>query len=174
MVIGAAGAGKSTLARAVGAVFDLPVIHGDAFYYDTSWVQKTPDETQALFDAAALGAAWVIDGNHGASMAARAERADLIIYVEAGRWRRLWRTLRRSVVSYRRTRPDMPAGCRERIDPAFHFDWVWNFDRRSRPKMMWFLDQWETRRRIVRLTTPQDARRFIDDPRGWLARAGAR
>ena len=42
-VIGSGGAGKSTLARQIGAILGLPVIHLDHHYWSPGWV-PTPDD----------------------------------------------------------------------------------------------------------------------------------
>jgi len=42
-IIGPGGAGKSTLARQIGAALSLPVIHLDAHYWHEGWME-TPKE----------------------------------------------------------------------------------------------------------------------------------
>jgi len=161
MIIGASGAGKSTLARALGERLGLPVVHGDPFFFHPGWVPREKAETAALFNAAAMQDRWIIDGNNSSTMEFRAERADLIIYLELGRLRRLARTLLRTLRYWGRARPDMAPGCPERFDAAFQFDWVWNFDRHSGPKMAKFLTRWDGKRRILRLASPQAVREYL-------------
>jgi adenylate kinase family enzyme len=164
MIIGASGSGKSTLARQLGEKFAVPVVHGDRFYFDARWVQKPKAETQRLFNEAASQEAWIIDGNNGSTMAYRAERADAIVYLELGKWRRLRRTLWRMLKSYGRTRPDSAAGCPERFDPAFQLDWVLGFDERQKPKMDWFVDEWRDKKPVVILSSPKAVARFLENP----------
>lgn len=168
MITGPSGAGKSTLARQLGAKLDLPVIHGDHFYFDPGWVQKPREETQALFSAAAEGARWIIDGNRFSTMADRAERADLIIYLDLGRVRRLRRTLWRSLRYFRGTRPDMPEGCPEQFDWAFHLGWVWAYPGQA--KMERFMRDWAGKRPVLWLKSPREVRRFLRDVEGMVER----
>lgn len=169
MVIGASGAGKSTLAAALGARFGLPVIHGDAFFFHPGWVQRDSEDSRRLFLDAAAGPRWIIDGNNSATLDARAERADLIILLELNRWRRLARTLLRSLRWYGRTRPDMAEGCPERFDPAFQFGWVLGYHRHTGPAIDAFLGRWEGRRPILRLSSTRAVRRLLADPDAVLA-----
>ncbi len=169
MICGASGSGKSTLAARLGQALSLPVIHGDKFFFDPGWVQRPPEVSNALFDEAAMQENWIIDGNNSRTIDTRAQRAELIIYLELGRVRRLRRTLWRTLRGYGRTRPDMAPGCPEQLDLGFQFDWVWGFDRNSGPKMEAFLARWADRRPILRLHGGAAARRFAADPWPVLA-----
>lgn len=170
MVCGASGSGKSTVARALGDALDLPVVHGDRFYWLPGWVARERAEVKRLFDEAALTDNWIIDGNNSESMMLRAERAQLIIYLHLNKYHRMWRVLLRTLRSFGRTRPDMGEGCPERFDRDFLFNWVWTHDKRSKPKMDWFADHWADQRPVLRLTTARDIARFAANPIAELKR----
>lgn len=164
MIIGASGSGKSTLARALGAQLALPVVHGDHFYFDPGWQKKPADEVMRLFNDASSQDRWVLDGNHGKSMEARAARSDAIIYMELGKWHRLRRTLWRTVRSFGKQRLDSADGCLENFNPSFHFDWVLGFDQRQKPKMDWFVDEWRDHKPVVILSSRNAVTRFLQNP----------
>ena len=42
-IIGSCGAGKSTLARQLGEILDIKVIHLDSFYWKPGWVATPKD-----------------------------------------------------------------------------------------------------------------------------------
>ena len=134
MIIGGSGSGKSTLARAIGGLTGLPVVHIDPMYWAPGWVAWPPEQTRALSLAAAAGQAWVFEGNNTETMDARAERADLIIFLDISRGVRLCAVIGRSLRHFGRTRPDMSEGCPERFDFGFMREFVWSYDRRSRPR----------------------------------------
>ncbi len=46
-VVGSPGAGKSTFARTLAGKLDLPLIHLDAEYWRSGWVEPPPAEWQA-------------------------------------------------------------------------------------------------------------------------------
>ena len=163
MIIGGPGSGKSTLARALGVRLGLPVVHIDPMFWAPGWVQRSRAETLALISAAALAGAWVMDGNHSQTYDLRAGRADMIVCLDLPRTLRVWRILWRRVQFHGQTRPDMPANCPERLDPAFLL-FVWRWDRDSRPKAMALLDKMKGRTRVVHLTSPRQVRRFLADP----------
>ena len=167
MIIGASGSGKSTLARELGKSLGLPVIHIDPMFFTEGWVQRPREETEALVREAIQATEWIFEGNFSSTFDERAELADLIVVLELGRVRRVWRTLWRSLRYYGRTRPDMARGCPERFDAEF-IKWVWNYDTHSRPKMEAFVDRWKGRKPILRIITARDGRRFGRDPERYL------
>jgi adenylate kinase family enzyme len=164
MIIGGSGSGKSTLARQLGGLSGLPVVHMDPFYWAPGWVQRPPEETRALSLAAAAAEVWVFEGNNAETMDARAERADLILFLDIPRWIRLRDVIRRILRSYGRVRPDMSPGCPERFDLDFLRRFVWGYERTGRVRALEVLQRWEGRRRVVRLTSRAEVRRFLNDP----------
>lgn len=163
MIIGGPGSGKSTLARALGAKLGLPVVHIDPMFWEPGWVQRDKELTRSLIEAAALKDDWVFEGNSPVNYALRAERADMIVFLDLPRPLRLWRIIKRRVMFHGRTRPEMPANCLERLDHAFLAE-VWTWDRRTRPKAMALLAQMAGPTRILRLGSTSQVRRFLTEP----------
>jgi adenylate kinase family enzyme len=161
MILGGSGSGKSTLARQVGARTGLPVIHIDPMYWAPGWVQLPAEETRALALAAAAGDRWVFEGNHVETMDARAERADLIVFLDLPRTLGLGRAIWRSLRHYGRTRPDMPPDCPERLDLGFLWTFVWGYDTRSRPRALAVMARWQDQRTIRHLRSSAEVRRFL-------------
>lgn len=48
LIIGCGGCGKSTLAKQMGKLFDIPVVHLDKLYWLPNWVERNFDEFDAL------------------------------------------------------------------------------------------------------------------------------
>ena len=69
-ILGGAGAGKSTLARRLGALLDLPVIHLDLFAFGPGWTRRPPDALRADLAGALADGNWIVEGSY-----ARGERA---------------------------------------------------------------------------------------------------
>jgi adenylate kinase family enzyme len=161
MIIGGSGSGKSTLARQIGARTGLPVVHIDPMYWAPGWTPRPRGETKTMALAAASGEAWVFEGNHSETMDARAERADLIIFLDISRWQRLIGVIWRSLRHYGQVRPDMSPGCPEQIDLGFLRDFVWGYDRGGRPRALAFLQRWRGRREIVQLTSRAEMHAFL-------------
>ncbi len=61
-LIGNAGGGKTTLARAVASALDLPLYHVDSVQYEPGFRVRNADETARTLDRWAESDRWVIDG----------------------------------------------------------------------------------------------------------------
>jgi adenylate kinase family enzyme len=124
MVIGQPGSGKSVLARALGDITGLAVIHIDHIHWMSGWRERSPAEKDRLCREAEAGDAWIFEGGHSATWSNRLERADTLIWLDVPVGIRLPRVLWRSARYYGRTRPDLPPGCPEQFSAEFlHFIW---------------------------------------------------
>ena len=131
LIIGNAGAGKSTFARALSLKLDLPLVHLDKLFWRGDWETVSRDEFDRLLQAALEKPQWIIDGNFSRTMDARLAKCDTIIYLDYSRWVCLWGMFQRVILNRGKVRPDMAEGCPERFDLDF-LKWVWNFNKKHR------------------------------------------
>lgn len=165
MVIGSAGAGKSTFARRLGPLLGLEVIHLDAEHWGAGWAEPPRDEWRRKVTELAARDSWVIDGHYSGTLDVRLDACDTVIFLDLPRVLCVWRVLKR-VVTYRRGgRPDIPEGCDERFDFKFLL-WVWNYPRRTRPRVLRLIEERAKGKRVYRLRTRAEIE-------GFLTRLGA-
>ncbi|MGX1086605.1 adenylate kinase family enzyme [Pseudomonas sp. AP3_22 TE3818] len=134
VILGNAGSGKSTLARTLGKRLGLPVVHLDTLFWEPGWVEPDAVQFRARVSAAIAADSWICEGNYARrTFDLRLPRADLIIWLDTPRLTCFARVILRSVLN--RPRPDLAAGCAEKLDRAFltFLEFVWNFDRGYRP-----------------------------------------
>ena len=159
-VIGSGGAGKSTLARKLGGILGLPVIHLDALYWKPGWVAPPWEEWREIVAGVVGGNSWIIDGNYSGSLDIRLPAADTVVFMDYPRWRCFWNILKRTVRHLGRSRPDMAPGCRERIDLEF-LRWIWLFPLDTRPRILARIGEYTAGKPVIVLRNPAEVRRFV-------------
>ncbi len=134
LVIGAGGAGKSTFARALGAITGLPVVHLDRMYWRAGWIEPTKEEFRAALGEILATPAWILDGNYSGSIDQRIDACDAIVWLDLPRVVCLAGVIERRVCHRGRARDDMAPGCDERLTWEF-VRWIWDYPTRSAPKI---------------------------------------
>jgi adenylate kinase family enzyme len=160
LVIGSGGSGKTTFARRLARASGLPLVHLDSLYWRSGW-QPTPDGEwdQVIADLIARDE-WIIDGNYGRTLAVRLAACDTVIFLDVAPWRCVWRIVWRRWQFAGRERPDLPAGCPERLTWEF-LAWVWTYRQRRRPGIVKALCDAAGRVQVVVLRSDRDARTFL-------------
>jgi len=162
LVIGPGGSGKSTFARRLGELLEIQVKHLDAFYWRAGWTKPSNEDWVNTVTELASGDAWIMDGNFGGTLELRLKHCDTIIFLDMPRLLCLWRVTKRRLRYRNRSRPDMAEGCAEKLDFEF-IDWVWNYSRRSRPKVVRLLNEHSGSKQVVWLRSNAEVERFLHD-----------
>lgn len=160
LVIGSGGSGKSTLTRQLGERLQIDVKHLDQLYWRPGWQEPPKEEWLARVNELTTAGSWILDGNYGGTLKVRIERCDTIVFLDLPRLVCLWRILKRRLLYRNRSRPDMAEGCQEKIDWEF-VSWVWNYSRRSRPKVVQLLREHAETKQIVWLRSRAEVKKFL-------------
>ncbi len=89
----------------------------------------------------------------------RVNAADTVIFLDMPRRVCLYRVIKRALKFRGRNRPDMAVGCPERLDLEF-LEWVWNYPKRSRPRILAELSGFSGKE-IITLRSAREAEDFI-------------
>jgi adenylate kinase family enzyme len=145
LVLGRGGAGKSTLARAIGSLAGLQVHELDEYFWQQGLLPLDPAPWEEVQQRLAAGPAWVLDGDLGPydSLAVRVRRADTVVLLDYGFLTCAWRAARRS---------------RERLD---FWLWVWHYRRRHLPLVLRALDAAAPAVTVHHLRSPRATRQFL-------------
>ncbi len=161
MIIGGPGSGKSTLARLLGARLDLPVYYMDQIHWTPGWVERPQAERIEMVRDIIAREAWVFEGGHSMTQAARLERADLLIWLDIGVSLRIWRVVRRNLRGLGQVRVDMQEDCPERLDMLPEFlRYIWTTRHSSRMRSKSLFDGAEIPKQ--RFRSLSDVKDFID------------
>jgi adenylate kinase family enzyme len=160
LIIGPGGAGKSTLANQLGKLLNIEVFHLDKFYWHPGWVETPKAEWLKTLEELLSRDAWIMDGNYSGSFDLRLKACDTVIFLDMARALCLWRVLKRAIKYRKKSRPDMAEGCPEKLSLEFIL-WIWNYPRRTRPKIVKMLEANSAAKRVVWLQSQSDVERFL-------------
>ncbi len=159
-IIGCCGAGKSTLARNLGAKLSLPVFHLDSYYWQPGWIETEAAEWIKIQQKLVNNNSWIIDGNYGDTIDIRAKASDTIIWLDFATIICIWRIITRYFQYQGKTRPDMSRDCPERISLKF-LQYVANFSNQQKPKILTKLAQYQDSKQIIILKKPHQVKKFL-------------
>ena len=160
MIIGCGGAGKSTLARELGNILGLPLVHLDQAYWRPNWVERDKQEWEEIVTKLADQDRWIMDGNYGGTMDIRLQRADTVLFLDRSRWLCVYRVLLRLWQTGGRTRPDMAEGCEERFNLPF-LQYVFFYNNTRRPGILKKLNRLSSKQSVFRLRSQREIDHFI-------------
>jgi len=159
LVIGPGGAGKSALARKLGELLKIEVLHLDSFYWRPGWIEMPKGEWLQTVQALLGRDAWIMDGNYSGTLELRLKACDTVIFLDLRPTLCIWRVVKRAFQYRNRNRPDMPEGCHERVTLDFVL-WIWNYSRRTKPKVVKLLS-FAPDKKIVWLRSRAEVQRFL-------------
>ena len=151
-LIGTTGAGKTTLARRIARVLDIPHIEFDALRHGPNWTETPDDVFRERLRVRLRGPRWVGDGNYSLARDIVWPRATTLVWLDLPIWVVMWRlfrrTLRRAVL-----RQELWHGNTERL--WWHF-----FSRQS--LFLWALRTHWRRRRTIPLALGHPDHQHLD------------
>ncbi len=161
-IVGCGGAGKSTLARQIGEILDLPVVHLDKEFWQPGWKMRPREEEYIILEKITRQDEWIIDGNYQSTMSTRFEAADTIIFLDFPMLLCLQRVIKRFFKYRGTTRPDMTEGCPEKLDLEF-LVWIIGYRKSYRPVVLEKIAQHAPNRTILIFKQPAQVERFLID-----------
>ncbi|KQR10947.1 toxin [Cellulomonas sp. Leaf334] len=167
-VVGTTGSGKTTFARRLAAVLDVPHLELDEVFWDAGWTKRDPAEARALIEAfvSAADRGWVTDGNWTAGTDGVLTDVDAFVWLDYPRRivmsRVVRRTLRRGLL-----RTELWHGNRENLRNVLRADpdqnvvlWSWSSHARNRVRYGTLATESPTP--VIRLRSPREANRWLD------------
>jgi hypothetical protein len=145
VILGRGASGKSTLARALGALTKLPVIELDKLFWQPGLLPTPRESWSAVQEELAAREQWIMDGDLGPydAVQARLRRADTVILLDFSLLRCGLQALRRS---------------RERAD---FWWWLLGYRRTYLPLLLQAIAEHASAANLLIFRNPRAAERFL-------------
>jgi len=157
-IVGCGGSGKTYLAIQLATLFNLPLTHLDAVYYDAEWNPLPAEEFAARQEKLVAEPRWLIEGNYASSLPIRLVRADTVIVLDlpaltclAGILQRRWRY---------GGGQHAKDGVYDRITWDF-VRYIWGYRKTMRPRVRGLLGQHGGDATLVTLASRRQTARFL-------------
>ena len=143
IIIGCPGSGKSTFARKLKAITNLPLYHLDMMY----WNEDKTTVSKEVFDSRLKGvmgnSEWIIDGNYARTMEIRIKECDTVFFLDYPT------EICIKGIEERKgqARSDMPWVENNSDDEFISF--VNNYNKENRPKVLKLLQKYSDKNIIV-------------------------
>jgi hypothetical protein len=143
-IIGNAGGGKSTLARAMAAARGLPLVEVDKLLWRPGW-EITPEDVYEAEHAPLIASEnWLIEGmGHLDTIRDRLLRATWIVFVDMPIWMHFWLAAERQIAWAKDELDHPPAGIDEMITTEDMFRTLWETEQDWMPTIRANVDEAE-------------------------------
>jgi adenylate kinase family enzyme len=166
VVVGTSGSGKTTTARRIAQILNIPHVELDALHWEPHWIEADLAIFRQRADEATRGESWTLDGNYSKVRDIVWPRATTILWLDYSfplvMWRIITRTLRRSL-----TREQLWNGNRETVRGAvFGRDSIilWSlttYHRRRREYPELFARPEHSHLTVIRQRSPKETERWL-------------
>ena len=116
LLIGNAGAGKTTFAKQLAQKLRLPLVHLDNLYWRGDWDHLSRDEFDAILQSELEKPQWIIDGNFNRTIPQRLQYCDTVFYFDFPTITCLAGITKRTLANLGKARSDMGGNCIEHFD----------------------------------------------------------
>ena len=129
LIVGCPGAGKSTLARRLGALTGLPVYHLDLLWHRPDRTTVDEETFDRRLDQILARDQWIIDGNYGRTLPQRLARCDEVFFLDYS----LEVCLEGARARVGQQRADLP-WLEETMNPEF-YQWILDYPKERLPRL---------------------------------------
>ena len=165
LVIGCPGGGKTTFARTLGDLLNIPVHHLDKHFWKENWTPTPQNEFREIQNQLMKEERWIIEGNFTKSLDNRVPNADTIIVLDLPKLVNIWRTLKRFIEHFGSVRPEMGGENKEALQWK-HIKYIVTIPRKEYLANIRSLAE---RKEAIVLRSPREVSEFLTSLRSQVS-----
>jgi adenylate kinase family enzyme len=159
-IIGSPAAGKSTLARDLGRILHINVIHLDRVFWGPGWKEMPREARIEILQKIVREKKWIIEGTYLGASEPRLKASDTIIFLDTSALLCFRRILKR-YMGEGRCHHDIPEGCHDKLS-LFRILKVLVFPLKGKKALEQKLLLYESEsRHIIRLRSTKEVEDFL-------------
>ena len=164
MIVGGPCSGKSTFAKLLHERTNLLLFNMDHIHWKPGWVERDMDEKNRMVHEIHMQDEWIFEGGHSSTYGERVSRADTFIWLDIPVQLRIFRVLRRIIMNYGKTRPDMPENCPEKFAgrTLTFIAFIWRTRHSSRARHQKIIDNAPTHLTTHHIRNIREADQFLE------------
>ncbi|MEY8310161.1 adenylate kinase [Erysipelotrichaceae bacterium 51-3] len=150
LIIGCAGSGKSTMARKLQKILDIPLIYLDLLWHLPDGSHVSQEEFDKKLASVLSKEAWILDGNYRRTLKERLERCDTVFLLDLP----VEVCFEQAKNRIGKPRPDLPWQETE-FDPDFQ-KWILEFPKKNLPEIKKILKDYGSGKTVFVLHSHQE------------------
>ncbi|CAN5686720.1 DNA topology modulation protein [soil metagenome] len=163
-IIGNAAGGKSTLARALSRVHNIPLLVIDHVQFTPNWGRADEADVFAAQKRILANDRWIIDGfGPWPSIEERFERADTVILIDYPLQTHCTMAAERQVASALGKHLHEAPGCRFVDVTRRMFESIFRVHEQIRPKILASLQRYRMTGKVITITSPEELDRLAEE-----------
>ncbi len=160
-ILGSPGSGKSTFARQLGAILQIPITHLDRILWHPNWEDVSPTQWQYELATILQQPHWIIDGFHPDAIDLYLPMADAIVLLDLHPLICVQRAIARYLHHSKDSRPDLP-GYKEVLEWD-RLKGIWFYPKTTRSLVLQKIQQYEMNQQFHRLRTTSAIQIFLEN-----------
>lgn len=157
IVIGCPGAGKSTFARKLHSITNIPLHYLDRIWHKADRTSVTQEEFDTTLLQVMNTESWIIDGNYLRSLETRLQYADTVIFLDYP----VEVCLQGALERVGKEREDMP-WVESKLDDEFRMR-IERFSLEQLPSIYTLIEQHQSNKNIIIFKNREEAQNYLDN-----------
>lgn len=155
IIIGSPGAGKSTFARKLKEITNLPLYHLDMIWHKPDKTNISREEFDSKLDKILENDEWIIDGNYQRTLEKRLNKCDTVFLLDFS----LEECILGAKVRIGKKRDDMP-WIEDKFDEEFK-QCIIDFPKKKLPEIYKLLEKYKENRNIIIFKSRKEADEYL-------------